>query len=432
MTWPIIPPSLQGKRTQADFGYTTPVSHRKRLTGFDSLNGAVTSRTLATSDCGVFTSEPKTSARPYTARADSLAARTGEPQGSPVLHRSVNPVRAASHLTVGSAALHSETGARAMSHNLVTVDFHGQSLVAVLIDGKPYVAIKPICENIGLQWEAQQKRIQRTPVLKSTMSITDMVAQDGKLREMVCIPLSKLNGWLFGVDVNRVREEIKPRLIQYQEECFDVLFRHFMPQPAASAPANSFTVQPSDQLSEAQQIALRALLEINVKKLPHSRQAGAMVKGWSKLKAHFGVSYRDIPAERFVEAMSIMARHVASFEQAEPVELKPDAALARRAFALSAEISRQVQQSVFEAVLAGDESGDCLRWLFSLELDRGPKSHTVNWLAPIERDAVVMSLPQLSRAIGSGDLIPSADDLLALMSACTSQISRRMQAGLPR
>lgn len=50
---------------------------------------------------------------------------------------------------------------------------------------------------------------------------------------------------------------------------------------------------------------------------------------------------------------------------------------------------------------------------------------------PELRDAVVMSLPQLSRAIGSGDLIPSADDLLALMSACTSQISRRMQASLP-
>lgn len=116
-----------------------------------------------------------------------------------------------------------------MSQTLVTVDFHGQSLVAILMDGKPYVAIKPICENIGLQWEAQQKRIQRTPVLKSTMPMTDMFAQDGKLRKMVCIPLTKLNGWLFGVDANRVRDEIKPRLTQYQEECFDVLFQHFMP-----------------------------------------------------------------------------------------------------------------------------------------------------------------------------------------------------------
>ena len=155
-----------------------------------------------------------------------------------------------------------------------------------------------------------------------------------------------------------------------------------------------------------------------------------MVKGWSKLKAHFGVSYRDIPAERFVEAMSIMARHVTSFAQAEPVELKPDAELTRRAFALSAEISGQVQRSVFEAVLAGNEPGDCLRWIFSLDLDRGQKSHTVSWLAPIERDAVVMNLSQLSRAIGNGDLIPGADDLLALMNACTAQISRRLQASL--
>ena len=131
-----------------------------------------------------------------------------------------------------------------MSHNLVTVDFHGQSLVAVLIDGQPYVAMKPICENIGLQWEAQQKRIQRNPVLERSMSMMDMVAEDGKRREMICLPLTKLNGWLFGVDVNRVREEIKPRLIQYQEECFDVLFRHFMPQPAAAAPVPALARPP--------------------------------------------------------------------------------------------------------------------------------------------------------------------------------------------
>lgn len=117
-----------------------------------------------------------------------------------------------------------------MSQTLVTVDFHGQSLVAVLIDGQPYVAMQPICENIGLQWGSQYNRIQRNPVLQSTIFMTNMVAEDGKQREMVCLPLDMLNGWLFGVDVNRVREEIRPKLMQYQKECFGVLFRHFMPQ----------------------------------------------------------------------------------------------------------------------------------------------------------------------------------------------------------
>lgn len=87
---------------------------------------------------------------------------------------------------------------------------------------------------------------------------------------------------------------------------------------AVAAPqATPYTVQPSDTLSEPQQIALRALLESNVKRLPHAKQAGAMVKGWSKLKAHFGVPYRQIPASEFTEAISIVARHVAEWELVE-------------------------------------------------------------------------------------------------------------------
>ena len=150
-----------------------------------------------------------------------------------------------------------------MSQTLVTVDFHGQSLVAVLIDGKPHVAMKPICENIGLQWEAQQKRIQRNPVLNKGMSMMD-IPSNGGIQETLCLPLSKLNGWLFGVDVNRVREEIKPRLMQYQEECFDVLFRHFMPQQAATqatpAPVSRLALTGAAQLgAEVQAEALARL-----------------------------------------------------------------------------------------------------------------------------------------------------------------------------
>lgn len=107
MHWPYIPSSLQAQPHAADlFGYTAPVSQRKRLTGGESPEEAVTSRDTCSSERGVFSSEPKTSARPCMARADSLAARAGEPQGSPVLPRSLNPVRAASRLRAGSAALH--------------------------------------------------------------------------------------------------------------------------------------------------------------------------------------------------------------------------------------------------------------------------------------------------------------------------------------
>ena len=52
-----------------------------------------------------------------------------------------------------------------------TVNFHNQTLTTLEKDGKQYVAMKPICENIGLDWVSQHKRIQRKEALNSVMVI---------------------------------------------------------------------------------------------------------------------------------------------------------------------------------------------------------------------------------------------------------------------
>lgn len=182
-------------------------------------------------------------------------------------------------------------------HQLVTVDFHGQSILASAIDGKPYVALKPLVENIGLQWEAQYKRLQRNPVLKSTMSVMDMVAEDGKTREMLCLPLSMLNGWLFGVDVNRVREEIRPKLIRYQTECFEVLAQHFMPAQRPYNPAIDYT-----RISPAQAQDLKELVHA----IAESKVQGYS-ETWARLQRKFRVnSYLELPATRFDEARAYL------------------------------------------------------------------------------------------------------------------------------
>lgn len=76
----------------------------------------------------------------------------------------------------------------------------------------------------------------------------------------------------------------------------------------------SYTTQPTDKLNEAQQIALRTMLESNVKRLPKESQGKAMLQGWSKLKSHFKVPYREIPADQFTEALSIVTRHITEWE----------------------------------------------------------------------------------------------------------------------
>ncbi|WP_118805471.1 phage antirepressor N-terminal domain-containing protein [Haemophilus haemolyticus] len=104
-----------------------------------------------------------------------------------------------------------------------TISFNNQSLITVEQNGNHYVAMKPICENIGIDWRAQRQRIVRDEVLCSTVVIITTVAEDEKNREMLCLPIQYLNGWLFGIDINRCNPEIRDTLIKYKKECYQAL-----------------------------------------------------------------------------------------------------------------------------------------------------------------------------------------------------------------
>lgn len=118
------------------------------------------------------------------------------------------------------------------------ISFHGQTVPVFTKNNQHYVAMKPICENIGLDWVSQHKKIQRNTILHSGMVMMTIPATDGKSYETTCLPIEYLNGWLFGVDAKRVKPEIRERLLTYQRECFRVLNAHFNPpaqKPAAPA-----------------------------------------------------------------------------------------------------------------------------------------------------------------------------------------------------
>lgn len=140
---------------------------------------------------------------------------------------------------------------------LVAVPFNGQYVVAAVHNGKPYVAMKPICENIGLQWEAQYKRIKRHPVMLQGMSMIDMPSNGG-IQQTACLPLDMLNGWLFGIDASRVKPELREKVIRYQLECFKVLHDHFMRQDTG-VPADLYARALKAEKDEAASKALASV-----------------------------------------------------------------------------------------------------------------------------------------------------------------------------
>jgi prophage antirepressor-like protein len=71
-------------------------------------------------------------------------------------------------------------------------------------------------------------------------------------------------------------------------------------------------------LTEEMRNIIKSMVMERAKALPLTEQANAIIKAWSALKAHFGVSYKEIPSDQFAEALSLVARMQVEWELAEP------------------------------------------------------------------------------------------------------------------
>ncbi|EDV0937227.1 phage antirepressor Ant [Salmonella enterica subsp. enterica] len=118
--------------------------------------------------------------------------------------------------------------------NTSYVSFNGQQIITAMAAGVAYVAMKPIVENLGMSWSTQQTKLMKQ-ISKFNCVHMNMVAADGKLRKLLCLPLKKLNGWLFSINPEKVRADIRDKLIQYQEECFTVLHDYWTKGKAENA-----------------------------------------------------------------------------------------------------------------------------------------------------------------------------------------------------
>lgn len=101
---------------------------------------------------------------------------------------------------------------------LVTVPFHGDGIVSFEANGEPHVAMRRIVENLGLSWGSQQRKLEATG---EKFACTHMSTHDatGRIQQMLAMPVRKLPLWLATINPNKVREDIRPKVILYQEEC---------------------------------------------------------------------------------------------------------------------------------------------------------------------------------------------------------------------
>src|SRR5215475_8175533 len=101
-----------------------------------------------------------------------------------------------------------------------TVEFYGDEITGALVragdEAQVYVPIRPICDYLGLAWSGQFERIKRDEVLADAIRSVRVTRTERGEREVVCLPLDMLPGFLFGVNAARVKAELREKIIRYR------------------------------------------------------------------------------------------------------------------------------------------------------------------------------------------------------------------------
>ena len=169
------------------------------------------------------------------------------------------------------------------------ISFHGSELITLKVDDVIYTAVRPIVEALGLSWGSQQRKLENS---KEKFSCTHMktTGNDGKTYEMLCMPLKKLNGWLFSINPEKVRADLREKVIQYQEECFEALYNYWHFGKAER------TINPEQQ---------QAIQEAVVK--AHHRTGMSYAEIYRQLKSLFKVGkYDQLKPSQFEGAINFL------------------------------------------------------------------------------------------------------------------------------
>jgi hypothetical protein len=117
------------------------------------------------------------------------------------------------------------------SRKTVSVYFYGEDILAVqeLDPNETYVPIGRLCETLGLNRAAQEKRIKSHAVLGSGVKLLRVEVGNG-YEQALCLRVDLIPLWLTGLDVSQVMEEHQARLELFQREATSMLWQAFKPQ----------------------------------------------------------------------------------------------------------------------------------------------------------------------------------------------------------
>lgn len=101
------------------------------------------------------------------------------------------------------------------------LEFNGKSICFLLKDGTYWVALKPICEALGVNWMRQFTNLKEHEILGPAHATQPMQIDGVQTRDYVSLPETLVYGWLMTIN------STSPGLVKYQWECYKILYNYF-------------------------------------------------------------------------------------------------------------------------------------------------------------------------------------------------------------
>lgn len=103
--------------------------------------------------------------------------------------------------------------------NTYMIPFGADSITAFERDDQLFVAVRPLCDRLGINFASQTAKLNADHRRYSVA----MIATPHSPQAMLCLPKGKLFGWLNSIHPSKVSEKARPALLRYQAECDAVL-----------------------------------------------------------------------------------------------------------------------------------------------------------------------------------------------------------------
>jgi hypothetical protein len=177
------------------------------------------------------------------------------------------------------------------------VDFYGDDLTAVKADdGSIYVSIRHMAQALGMNIQAQTRRIERHPVLSDGYTWVAIMATQQR-RWMYMLRVDLVPFWLATIDTIRLNDEIRPKMERFQKEAARVLWDAFQQGQLTADPNFSDLLKQDTPAVQAYKTAL-AVIELAKGQILLEAKVSDHARRLEAIEAQLGDTARAVSQEQ--------------------------------------------------------------------------------------------------------------------------------------